>query len=347
MQFLNLKRGYIVNSDNFPPASPDLSVVVPHFNQPEQLAHVLEDLLRQKGVRLEVFVVDDASEISCRECVAGFRERGLPVTLLRQPERRYTLAARLRGMREAHGRWLAFMDSDDGLCSPTAYSQAVKAADAAQTDILHFITLADEGGQRRLWGSAVPFHNSPLRGEEIFRTWLAADCRAHSVWNKLYSRALYQRLLSLKHNLPIFRIEDFYLTAHFLLLAQRYTPCDISVYLYTPPAGTHLEKAAARAVDAMRMYLALPDRFTALGLPHTESRNLRKYLRKLTVLNGGRMCRLLPCTKGKDGGGAGAFEPGALRRIRRYGSARDFFLVLAITNASNARKLQDISHIFD
>lgn len=322
---------------------PTLSVVIPYFNQPEQLARVLEDLLMQEGVRLEVFVVDDASEISCRECVAGFWERGLPVTLLRQPERRYTLAARLRGMSEAHGRWLAFMDSDDGLCSPTAYAQAVKAADAAQTDILHFTTLADDGGGRLCaWNNAMPFHAAPLRGEEIFRTWLAADCRAHSVWNKLYSRALYQRLLSLEHNLPIFRIEDFYLTAHFLLLAQRYTPCDIPVYRYNPPSGMHFEKVAARAIDAMRMYLDLPKRFESLGLSHDESEKLKVYLRKLTTFNGGRMCRFLLSLKGENPD-YDDIDPDAIQCILRYGSARDFFLVLAIANASNARKLRDIS----
>lgn len=329
-----------MNSD----AQPDLSVVIPYFNQPEQLAHVLDDLLKQEGVRQEIFVVDDASEHSCQACVAEFQEKGLPVTLLRQPRRSYTLAARLRGMREARGRWLAFMDADDGLCSPTAYARAVRAADAAKTDILHFITLADDGGGRLCaWENAAPFHHAPLHGAAIFRTWLGSDCRAHSVWNKLYSRQLYQRLLKLEHPLPIFRIEDFYLTAHFLLLAESYTPSDIPVYRYSPPSGTHLEKAAARAVDAMRMYLHLPNRFEALGLPPEESEKLKLYLRKLTTINGGRMCRLLPSLEGGKPE-YGDSDPDAVRRIRQYGSARDFFLVLAITNGSNARKLQDICH---
>ena len=331
-----------MNSDK----QPDLSVIIPYFNQPEQLAHALGDLLEQKGVRLEVFVVDDASERSCQACVAEFQERGLPVALIRQPRRSYTLAARLRGMREARGRWLAFMDADDGLCSRTAYAEAVQAAEAAKTDILHFVTLAADGGGRPCaWNNATPFHTTPLHGDAIFRTWLAADCRAHSVWNKLYSRTLYQRLLGLDHTLPIFRIEDFYLTAHFLLLAESYTPCDIPVYRYSPPSGTHLEKAAARAVDAMRMYLNLPKRFEALGLPHQEGEILKLYLRKLTTINGGRMCHLLPPVRG----GNPAYDdsdPDAIERIRRYGSAKDFILVLAIANASNARKLQDIFHKF-
>lgn len=327
-----------MNSDN----TPTLSVVIPYFNQPEQLAHALDDLLNQEGVRLEVFVVDDASERPCHDCVTEYREKGLPVTLIRQPQRAYTLAARLRGMREARGRWLAFMDADDGLCCPTAYARAVQAADAAQTDILHFVTLAEKDGDGLYtWTNAKPFHAAPLHGDAIFRTWLAADCHAHSVWNKLYSRSLYQRVLNLEHTLPIFRIEDFYLTAHFLLLAKSYTPCDIPVYRYIPPSGTHLEKTAARAVDAMRMYLNLPKRFEALGLPREESEKLRRYLRKLTTINGGRMCHLLPSLEG----GNPAYDNtdhDAIQRIRRYGSARDFFLVLAIANASNAKKLQDI-----
>lgn len=330
-------------------AQPDLTVVIPYYNQPEQLALALDDLLGQQGLRLEVFVVDDASDRRCDALVARFQQNGLAVSLLRQPRRSYTLAARLRGMKEARGRWLAFMDSDDGLCSPSAYARAVEAADAARTDILHFVTLADDGGGRlRAWSNAMPFHAAPLHGSAIFHTWLTGDCRAHSVWNKLYSRPLYRRLLSLEHSVPIFRIEDYYLTAHFLLLAHSYAPCDIAVYRYNPPSGTHLEKAAARAVDAMRMYLALPARFEALGLPHDDSVRLKIYLRKLILLNVGRVCCFLPRQPARPGKDAeyGPPDPEALARMRRYGSARDFFLVLAIANASNARKLQDISKKF-
>lgn len=321
---------------------PDLSVVIPYYNQPEQLDGVLRDLLAQQGLGMEIVVVDDASPRPCDEVAARYRAKGLPVTVLRQPERRYTLAARLRGMREIHGRWLAFMDSDDGLCAPDAYARAVALADAAQTDILHFDTLAaDCCGHLCSWANARPFHDSPLVGEEVFRTWLAKDCRAHSVWNKLYSRPLYLRLLALEHDLPIFRIEDFYLTTYFLFLARRYEPCKLPVYRYAPPKGkAHLAKLAARSIDAMRMYLALPQRLQALGLPPAESLTLRKYLRKLTTFNGGRMCRLLD-----DDSASGALPAAeTLESLLQYGSIRDFLVMLTITNASNARKLQRIYH---
>lgn len=324
---------------------PDLSIVIPYYNQPEQLEGVLRDLAAQRDVRMEIVVVDDASPQACDEVAAHFREQGLALTVLRQPERRFTLAARLRGMREIRGRWLAFMDSDDGLCSSDAYAGAVALADAAQTDILHFDTLAaDCHGHLCSWANARPFHNAPLHGEDIFRTWLTRHCVAHSVWNKLYSRELYQRVLSADHDLPIFRIEDFYLTTYFMFFARSYTPCTLPVYRYMPPKGkAHLAKLAARSIDAMRMYLGLPERLRALGLPEEESRRLKTYLRLLTTNNAGRMCLLL----GRDadaGGMASLSSSEELAPIFRYGDLRDFFLVLAITNGSNAKKLQKIYH---
>lgn len=320
--------------------TPDVSVVIPYFNQPEQLAQVLDDLLRQEAVSLEVFVVDDASERRCDAVIAGFGQKGLPVTLLRQPQRAYTLAARLRGMREIRGRWLAFMDSDDGLCSSTAYAEAVALADTAQADILHYGTLApNNGGRLQDWHNAKPFAKDVLEGENIFTVWLASGCPAHSVWNKLYARSLYRRLLALRHDIPIYRIEDFYLTAHFLALAQRYAPCNIPVYKYAPPKGMHLEKAAARALDAMRMYLALPQQLETLGLAPAQSRAFRIFLRKMVTLNAGRMCRLL---RQKHSLPDGSPDSEAVKRMRSYGSAQEFFLALCIVNASNARKLKEV-----
>lgn len=324
---------------------PDLSVVIPCYNQPEQLALTLEDLNSQTDLTLEVFVVDDASEKSCVDVVDGFQKKGLNITLLQQQQRSYTLAARLRGMREAQGRWLAFIDADDRLCSPSCLAQAVQEADSKNVDVLHFVTLVDDGGGRLCARcQAAPFSTEPLYGRSIFSTWLDKDCPAHSVWNKLYSRHLYQKLLEISHDIHIFRIEDFYLTSHFLFLARSYAPSTVPVYKYTPPIGTHLEKTAARALDAMRMYLTLPSRFLAAGLSLEESNKYKMYLRALLTLNAGRMCRFLERTDSPHTF-LQEIHPDSIKRIRQYGNAKDFFITLVIANASNAQKLRGLYSI--
>lgn len=338
-----------MNFDHIPsPDYPDLSVVVPYFNQPEQLDNALGALGSQKEVHIEVIVVDDASDMPCDAVIGKFRQQGLNVTLIRQERRSYTLAARLRGMEVARGRWLAFVDADDELASHTAYADVIRRADAMPADILHYrVQAVDRDGFVSHWPYAAPFYSGRLEGRDIFAVWLQNQCPAHSVWNKLYCRELYQKVAGLDHNLLIYRIEDFYLTAHFLFFARSYVSCDEIVYKYFLPGATHLAKAAGRAFDAMRMYMNFPARFQSFGLDRELCEKLRSYIGALVTLNGGRMSRLIPEDVWKWQPFELDFSSEGMRTILQYGSRKDLFLLLALTNASNVRKLRGLNHIIN
>lgn len=319
---------------------PALSVVIPHYNAPEQLSCALASLAEQRDVRLEVLVVDDASEASCEEVTREFRKTGLNVCLHVMPQKTGTLGCRLRGMELATAPCLAFMDADDVLTGPDAYAEALNAREG-DPDILHFLTLS-----KNAWGFysfdeyMAPFAEKPLRGHEIFSAWLDSGCKAHTVWNKLYSRRLCEAVTKVRHVIKINRIEDFYLNAWFLLLAHTYEPAGVPVYRYHPPKHGSLEKSGARALDCLRMYLELPRIFAARGLPAQQCEKLREFLRLLITLNGAKACEYL--MEGSHGG-----EPPAdkLAQLLRFGSEEELFLALAVANGSNANKLRDISQI--
>lgn len=338
-----------MNSDStIRPEQPDISIVVPYFNQPEQLDNALGDILKQKDVNLEVIVVDDASDKTCGRIVESYRDKGLHTSLLRQEKRSYTLAGRLRGMSRARGRWLAFMDADDRLVSDTAFSEAVNAADAANADILHFrVQAVDTDGFVSHWPFAAPFYNGRLEGSEIFALWLQNSCPAHSVWNKLYSRDLYRKVGTLSHDIRIYRIEDFYLTAHFLFFARSYVSSDLLVYKYFLPCGNHFAKAAGRAFDALAMYRSFPKRFEEFGLSAEVCAQLRAYLGILVTINGGRMCRMLPEDIWKWKPFELDFSSKGMQTILEYGSRRDLFFILVLANASNVRKLRGLNNIIN
>lgn len=338
-----------MNSDStIRPDQPDISIVVTHFNQPEQLANALDDILKQKDVKLEVIVVDDASDKTCGRIVESYRDKGLHACLLRQEKRNYTLAGRLLGMEKAQGRWLAFMDADDGLVSDTALSEAVNAADAANADILHFrVQAVDTDGFISHWPYAAPFYGGRLEGSEIFAFWLQNSCPAHSVWNKLYSRDLYRKVASLRHDIHIYRIEDFYLTAHFLFFARTYVSSNLLVYKYFLPAGNHLAKAAGRAFDALAMYKEFPKRFGEFGSSAEICAQLSAYLGILVTINGGQMCRMLPEDIWKWKPFELDFSSKGMKTILEYGSRRDLFFILALANASNVRKLRGLNNIIN
>ncbi|HNF88001.1 MAG TPA: glycosyltransferase [Thiobacillaceae bacterium] len=90
-------------------APPSVSVVIPTYNCEAYISETLGSVLAQTFRDLEILVVDDGSRDRTREIVAAY---GPPVRLLTQENAR-VCAARNRGLSEARGRFVCFMDHDD------------------------------------------------------------------------------------------------------------------------------------------------------------------------------------------------------------------------------------------
>lgn len=86
-----------------------ISVVIPCFNRERRIAAAIHSALGQELAPLEVIVVDDGSADHSADVADDF---GDPVRVLRTPNRGPS-AARNRGIEEAKGDWIAFLDSDD------------------------------------------------------------------------------------------------------------------------------------------------------------------------------------------------------------------------------------------
>jgi len=95
---------------------PMVSVVIPTYNRPSQLAQCLDSLSRLTcpHSHFEVIVVDDGSPLDLTPVIARFRDH-LDLTFLRQPQGGPG-AARNAGAAVARGDILAFLDDD---CRPT------------------------------------------------------------------------------------------------------------------------------------------------------------------------------------------------------------------------------------
>ncbi|HTS03109.1 MAG TPA: glycosyltransferase family A protein [Thermoanaerobaculia bacterium] len=85
------------------------SVVIPVFNADRYLGEAIRSALVQTRPPLEILVVDDGSTDSSRAVAERF---GGVVRVLSGPNAGPS-AARNRGVREARGSWIAFLDGDD------------------------------------------------------------------------------------------------------------------------------------------------------------------------------------------------------------------------------------------
>lgn len=89
--------------------NPLVSCIVPVFNGERFLAEAIGSILGQTYRNLEVIVVDDGSTDDTASIVAGF---GDSVRYIRQANAG-PATARNRGIRDAHGDFIAFLDADD------------------------------------------------------------------------------------------------------------------------------------------------------------------------------------------------------------------------------------------
>lgn len=85
------------------------SVVIPAFDAEKTLGEAVRSALAQVPPPLEVVVVDDGSRDGTRAAAEAF---GPPVRVLSGANAGPS-AARNRGVREARGTWIAFLDADD------------------------------------------------------------------------------------------------------------------------------------------------------------------------------------------------------------------------------------------
>ncbi len=90
-------------------SKPLVSVIIPTYNRGWILTEAIDSVLAQDYKDFELIVVDDGSTDNTREILDSY---GRDIIVLRQANQGVS-AARNRGLAEARGRLVAFLDSDD------------------------------------------------------------------------------------------------------------------------------------------------------------------------------------------------------------------------------------------
>jgi glycosyltransferase involved in cell wall biosynthesis len=88
---------------------PRVSCIIPNFNYARYLRTAIDSALAQTHREIEVIVIDDGSTDGSAEVLRGYGDR---VRWFGQPNRGVS-AARNRGIQEARGEFIGFLDADD------------------------------------------------------------------------------------------------------------------------------------------------------------------------------------------------------------------------------------------
>lgn len=111
--------------------SPQISIVMPSFNQAPFLEEAVRSVLDQEGVDLELLVLDPGSSDGSRELLLSLQKSyGDKLRLVFEPDQGQADAVN-RGMALARGNVLGWLNSDDRL-RPGALREVAPRLDAAQ-----------------------------------------------------------------------------------------------------------------------------------------------------------------------------------------------------------------------
>lgn len=88
-----------------------VSVIMPSFNTGEYIAASVESVLGQTYPNWELLIVDDCSTDNTTEVICRYQDPR--IILLKNKTNSGAALSRNYALREAKGRWIAFLDSDD------------------------------------------------------------------------------------------------------------------------------------------------------------------------------------------------------------------------------------------
>lgn len=112
-----------------------ISIIMPVYNAEKTIRESLDSIQEQSFRDFDIVFIDDCSTDGTSAILEGFqKDSGIPCRIVRQEKNGGVAAARNRGLQEAAGEFLAFVDADDKIV-PRALELAI-AAVQEDTDII-------------------------------------------------------------------------------------------------------------------------------------------------------------------------------------------------------------------
>lgn len=157
--------------------NPLVSVVIPTYNFGHLLPFALDSLLAQTYTHWECLIIDDGSKDNTEEVVAAYLQQDSRFNYIKQ-QNSGPGQARNRGIDNAKGEYLQFLDADD-LLSPEKLAYQIMAleqysnADVIYGPTLHFkTTKANHGDAGELYNDRFKRPEISGSGKEIVKTFL-------------------------------------------------------------------------------------------------------------------------------------------------------------------------------
>ncbi|MCI6188321.1 MAG: glycosyltransferase family 2 protein [Clostridium sp.] len=233
----------------------DLSIIVPAYNSSDYIEECISSVLKQKtSYNYELIVINDGSKDNTLEKINLFK-KNKNLKIINQENKGFS-GARNRGIDEAKGKYIMFLDSDDLLCE-NSIEKLIKTANEKKADIVQ--------------GSYYTFNKN---GNKFYKDIPPTEeDREISVpgfpWGKVYKGELFEKV-----RFPLnFWYEDTIVNYLLARLSNKYVAISDYVYVYriNEKGITFTSKKSKKVLDTYWIIEEMIDLSKDIGLKIDDS----------------------------------------------------------------------------
>lgn len=275
-----------------------VSIILPVYNAEEHLQHCIDSILAQEYEDLELIAVDDGSKDSSGAMLDSYAAKDSRVKVIHK-ENGGVSSTRNRGLDEAQGEYIQFIDSDDWLPADST-KLLVRAMEDNDCDLVigDFYRVVGENVSRK--GSITL--NKVLTRQE-YASWMMespADYYYGVLWNKLYKRELINSF-GLRMDPELSFCEDFVFNLEYILHCRGIFPLQVPVYYYVRTEGSLVSQNLnlTRLIQSKTSIYEYYDQFFRTLLDEETYEHERMHIARYLVSAGldGTVIPLMPGTK--------------------------------------------------
>lgn len=253
----------------------DISVILPVYRKTDLLTRAIDSVLAQKGVSIELIVIDDGSE----NIEPDFWDK-----LLKQYSAynlRFQKLLRNAGVHEARrqgaclakGEWIGFIDADD-VALPRLYKTMIVRGTNDRADIVvcGYSTLS----AGRVVSNLV-FLNDELVSKNLMHRFSKLEFGTGAMWNKLYRSSFFLQYGNQSLSRRLDTHEDMLVNIECFRHAQRLSIVNELLYCYTKddPDSVTLRRDEVRTlVDHFKAYALAVERLSSA--PSADRKNVNR-----------------------------------------------------------------------
>ncbi|GAA0378628.1 HAD-IA family hydrolase [Paenibacillus motobuensis] len=236
-----------------------ISVIVPIYNTEQYLERCLESIVNQTYSHLEIICVNDASPGDARNIVSTFMEKDSRIKYIEHQKNKGLFAARVTGSEQATGEYIAFVDSDDYI-SIDFYRLLLDKAIVENADIVEGRIIREQEDKQKFIQHFNNILLEELTGDTIKEEFFSQEglfYHWHVVWNKIYSKKLWDKCLPYfkKQTKHLIMTEDLVFSSLLFYNATKYCSIKYDGYFYYVRA----EAATGSNADINKFLKAISD----------------------------------------------------------------------------------------